>query len=149
MFEKALSDIFGRRFFRKYKLDLLTTLKRLISRSIKINETRICMSEIEKENTPQLMSENLSENGSELEGYYEEPQNSLHRILDYFQTKKGDIILGRVLKVLEEIAPTAKTYLDAKSNVIDKSVNFEYNKWWWLLIVRFWSLFLRSLPLFI
>lgn len=59
-----------------------------------------------------------------------------HRILDYIHTKKGDAMFGRFVKILEEIAPTAKEFLDAKATIQKSAPNIEFWKWIWLLIVR-------------
>jgi hypothetical protein len=40
-----------------------------------------------------------------------------HRVFDYINTKKGDLMLGRFVKILEEIAPAAKEYLVAKVEI--------------------------------
>ncbi len=67
---------------------------------------------------------------------YEEP-GRFDRILDYIGTKKGDMMLGRVVSMLEQITPAAKTYIDALADVRKVSPDIDYKKWRLLMIMRF------------
>jgi hypothetical protein len=68
--------------------------------------------------------------------YYEEPRR-FDRILDYIETKKGDVMLGRIVAMLEQLAPSAKTFLDALAKVKKENPDIEYRKWRVLMILRF------------
>ncbi len=73
----------------------------------------------------------------ETEGEYIDDSSVSHRLLDYINTKKGDAMLARVVAMVEQIAPAAKTLLEAKAEIQKGNPTLEYRKWWWLLIVRF------------
>jgi hypothetical protein len=60
--------------------------------------------------------------------YVEDPSLS-HRILDYINTKKGDVMFGRCIAMLEQIAPGAKTLLEAKAEIQKGNPTLEYKKW--------------------
>jgi hypothetical protein len=79
----------------------------------------------------------LQTNNDESDEIYFEPPDLSHRILDYINTKRGDIIFGRIVAMLENLTPAAKTFLETKAEVQKENPNLEYKKWWWLLIVRF------------
>lgn len=62
--------------------------------------------------------------------------NKFHRILDYIGTKKGDVMLGRVVSMFEQVTPAAKTYFEALAEIKRGNPAIEYKKWRALLVVR-------------
>lgn len=60
-----------------------------------------------------------------------------HRLVDYINTKRGDIMLGRLMTVLEQMGPGIKSIIESKAEVQRNNPSVEYKKWLWLLIVRF------------
>lgn len=67
--------------------------------------------------------------------YAEHPK--FQRIMDYIGTKRGDITIGRLISILEQLSPAAKQYIESIADVRKEAPTIEYKKWWWLLIVRF------------
>jgi hypothetical protein len=70
------------------------------------------------------------------EDYYDEPRK-LDRVLSYMETDKGDALAGRVVKMLEDLTPIVKTYLDVGVEVKKATPGLEFWKWIILLVVRF------------
>lgn len=69
------------------------------------------------------------------DGYVE--GDKFHRILDYIGTKRGDVMAGRVVSMLEQLAPAARKYVEALGDVRKEDPGIEYKKWRALLVVRF------------
>jgi hypothetical protein len=63
--------------------------------------------------------------------------DKFHRILDYIGTKRGDVMIGRVVSMLEQLAPAARKYIEDLGDVKKENPSIEYRKWLALLIVRF------------
>lgn len=69
------------------------------------------------------------------DGYVE--GDKFHRVLDYIGTKRGDVMVGRIVSMLEQIAPAARKYVEALGDVRKENPSIEYRKWRALLVVRF------------
>jgi hypothetical protein len=69
------------------------------------------------------------------DGYIE--GDKFHRILDYIGTKKGDVMAGRVVSMMEQVAPAVRKYVEALGDVKKENPSIEYKKWRALLVVRF------------
>jgi hypothetical protein len=62
--------------------------------------------------------------------------DKFHRILDYIGTKRGDVMMGRIISMLEQLAPGARRYIEALGDVRKENPTIEYKKWRALLIVN-------------
>lgn len=70
------------------------------------------------------------------EGDYYTDSDRFHRFFDYINTKKGDVMLGRAVSILEKLSPAAEKFLEALTEVKKANPGIEYKKWLALLIVR-------------
>jgi hypothetical protein len=60
------------------------------------------------------------------EGYDE--GDKFHRILDYIGTKRGDVMMGRIVSTLEQLAPAVRKYIEDLGER-KENPSIEYQKW--------------------
>jgi hypothetical protein len=73
--------------------------------------------------------------------YYDEddepPARRFERLMDFLETEQGAHLTGRLMKVLEDLAPAAKEYVLGLAKVKQESPDIDYKKWRFLWTIRF------------
>jgi hypothetical protein len=74
------------------------------------------------------------------EGYEDEdelPLSKFERFVDYLETEQGAKMVERFMKMLEDVTPAAKEYIQALAKVKKESADVDYKKWRFLWTIRF------------
>lgn len=65
-----------------------------------------------------------------------EPLSTFEQFINYIHTKKGDVMLGRIVALAENLTSSTQSHIEALAVTKKESPAIEYKKWRALLFVR-------------